>query len=73
MLAEVSDIIAEANAEDIPALQAIASDPDKANLTILLNDADGQPVETTIGEYLSEIVIPHDPGTGQDQHGVDGS
>ena len=58
VLAEVRDIIAEANAEDIPALQAIASDPDKANLTIILNDADGQPVETTIGAYLSEMVIP---------------
>ena len=58
VLAEVRDITAEANAEDIPALQSIASDPDKANLTIILNDADGQPVETTIGKYLSEMVIP---------------
>ena len=53
VLAEIDGITSRVDAGDVAALQAIAQDPEKADLPITVNG-----VETTVGEHLANVVIP---------------
>ena len=58
-LQDIQNIAAVPEPGDVAALQAIADDPEKADLTIIVPGPDGEPVQTTVGEYLNNTLIPN--------------
>ena len=56
----VDDILATTDEGDVAALQALAADPATADLTITVAGPDGAPVETTLGAYITDTLIPHE-------------
>ena len=57
-LGGIDDITDDLATGDVAALQAIADDPDKASLPITVTGADGQPTQTTVGDYIKDVLIP---------------
>ena len=58
-LGSVNEITETADAGDIEALQLLADDPATADLPITVKGPDGEPVQTTVGDYITNTLIPH--------------
>ena len=58
-LGTIDGILSTTDAGDVEALQALADDPATADLPITVAGPDGKPVQTTVGAYLTNTLIPH--------------
>ena len=55
-LKEINNILGSFDASDPAALQAIIDDPDQSGIAITVTGEDGEPVSTTIGDYIKGIL-----------------
>ena len=58
-LGTIDGILSTTDVGDVEALQALADDPATADLPITVAGPDGEPVQTTVGAYLTDTLIPH--------------
>ena len=57
-LTAVDGILSTTDEGDVAALQVMAEDPAIADLPITVAGPDGVPVQTTLGDYITDTLIP---------------
>ena len=57
-LGTIDDILSTTDAGDVAELQALADDPATADLPITVAGPDGAPVQTTVGDHITDTLIP---------------